>query len=88
MLKACDDAETAALAQEQVHDDQIPGVRVLAEPAYSIGFGLCHPDRFHIGKLRHRRNQVVANRGIVFNKKGTQFHDGSKLMRWTPRIKR
>jgi hypothetical protein len=60
--------------QEQVDDGEIPCVGVLLKPVRARALRLCHAHGLDVGQFFKRGDQVLADRRIVFNKIGAQFH--------------
>ena len=71
-------AQATALAQEQVHDGQVPLLLVAGEPALALVFGLRHPHRLDGCQFFQSTDEVLADGGIVFNDVRAEFHYGSR----------
>lgn len=73
---SCQHAQAGALAQEHIHDDQVPVLRVGLQPLAGSGFAVGHAHGLHGGQLLQRADQVLADGGVVFDEEGAELHSG------------
>ena len=66
--------QTAALAQKQIHDRQIPLRGGVGQPRFAVVFGFSRTHRLDGCKLFQRSNQVFPDRCVVFDDVSFQFH--------------
>ena len=54
-------------------------IAMCLQPSGPLTLCFCNANGLHIGKLRERVDQVFANRGVVFNNVGAEFHWGNAI---------
>ena len=74
LLAGREHTEAAALAQEEIHDGDVPFPRIGRKPcgAFCFCFGNAHG--FNFRKLSEGVDEVLSDRGVVFYDVCAQFH--------------
>ena len=77
LLAGFEHAQATALLQEEIHDGEVPPAGVFREPSFRLAFGFGPAQRLDARQFFQRPDQVLADRGVVFDDVCFQFHSGS-----------
>ncbi len=73
-LAGLQNPEPGALLKKKVNDGQVPQILILGEPLPAFEFGFRRANCLDAGQLFEGVDQVLSDRGVVFDNKSLQSH--------------